>query len=68
MGKKISQRKKDFTYISELCKYSEIYVKNSTCPLILKRCNNENCPLFFCVNIHDCDVTADIVADNNRIY
>ena len=47
MDKKISQREKDFTYISELCKYSEIYVKNSTCPLILKRCNNENCPLFF---------------------
>ena len=71
-NKKISpsdiQRHKDFCVIFDLCRYSDKYNINATCPLITKRCTEENCPLFFCVNLRDCDKAADITADNYGIY
>lgn len=62
------QRHKDFGIISDLCRFSDNHVINATCPLINKRCSENNCPLFYCVNLRDCDKAADITADNYGIY
>lgn len=62
------QRHKDYVVITELCRYSNVYTQHSVCPLVYKRCTEENCPLFYCVNLQDCDKAADCVCDANGIY
>lgn len=62
------QREKDLVKIFDLCRFSENYIKNAICPLIDSRCKKDNCPLFFCISIRDCDKAADICLDRGGIY
>ena len=57
---KIDQRSRDYAAIKALCKGADM----DKCPLVLKTCNEENCPLFYLTSLKDCDIAADIVCDD----
>lgn len=56
----IDQRTRDYAAIKDLCKGSDM----DKCPLILKTCNVQNCPLFFLTSLADCDTAAFLVCDD----
>ena len=62
------QREKDLAKIFDLCRYSENHVNNAICPLLDSQCKKDSCPLFYCVNVRDCDKAADICLDRGGIY
>lgn len=62
------QREKDLVKIFDLCRYSEKHVNNAICPLLNSRCKKDSCPLFYCVNVRDCDKAADICLDRGGFY
>lgn len=57
--KKIDQRALDYAVIKGLCKGSSM----DKCPLVLKTCNVENCPLFYLTSFADCDTAVFLVCD-----
>ena len=56
----IDQRSRDYAAIKALCKGADM----DKCPLVLKTCNVQNCPLFYLTSLKDCDIAADIVCDD----